>query len=157
MSYSPLYKQEFMWVAIYNDDSILREWDEDGKVHAFNEINQPQLKSFHIISAEKDYFFDCKTGIFVADGREFIFPLAGMELSFGEGLIQYKEASTEFVPNVLKESDYDGFEIASHNFGWKMTHDKLKVQVVLALPARVFTVEMTMLDIHKTINWKIQI
>jgi hypothetical protein len=157
MSYSPLYHQEFMWVAIYNDDSILREWDEDGKVHNFNEIKQTQLKTFHLISAEKDYFFDCKNGIFSIDGREFIFPLSGMELPFGEGLIQFKEASTEFVPAVLKESAYDGFEIESHNFGWKATNDKLKVQVIFTLPERIFTVEMTMLDLYKTVQWKVKI
>lgn len=151
MSYSPLYNQNTIWVAEYKDGSILREWDEDGKVHAFKEINKAELAKFHLISEKFDYFFDCSTGVFNVNGREFVFPLAGLPLNYAEGLIQFKDASTEFVPEFLKTSDYDGFEITSYNFGWKVTYGNVKSQVIFSLPEHAFKIEMTVDG--KTIIW----
>jgi hypothetical protein len=156
-SYSPIYFQPIIWVAKLLDGSIIREWDDEGKVTPFKSLDKSKLAEFHMISKDYDYFFDCKTGIFVADGREFIFPLAGSNLPFNEGLIEYKEASTHFVPAVLKTDDYDGFGIDSFNFGWKITYGNIKCQVILSLPEKVFTVDMTLLDIQKTITWKVKI
>jgi hypothetical protein len=149
--------QNTIWVAEYNDGSLLREWDDDGNVHLFKDIIKEKLSRFHLVSVDADYVFDCKTGIFSIDSREFVFPLAGMSLNFAEGLIQYKEASTEFIPVYAKNSDYDGFEIQSYNFGWKVTHENLKVQAVFSLPEKVFTIEMTILDIQKTLIWKVKV
>lgn len=157
MSYSPKYTQNIIWVAEYNDGSILREWDEEGKAHAFSEINRSKLKRFHLISKDSDYYYDCTTGFFNIDGREFIFPLAGSNLNFAEGLIQYKDASTEFIPEFMKDTPYDGFEILSYNFGWKVANKDVKCQVILHLPERNFTIELTMLSVQKTFIWNIKV
>jgi hypothetical protein len=157
MSYSPLYNQNTIWIAQYNDGTFLREWDENGNVHPFNEIDKSRLDKFHFYTEDNVYTFDCKTGIFMVDGREFVFPLAGMPLDFAEGLIQYKDASTEFIAPHLKTSAYDGFEIHSYNMGWKVTSGNIKSQVVLSLPNREFNVQITILDKDVTLNWKVKL
>lgn len=157
MSYSPLYKQEVLWVAEYLDNSILREFDDDGKPHLFKEIDKSKLKKFHLISADNDYFFDCKTGVFTIEDKNYVFPLAGMNLSYAEGLIHFKNACTEFVPEHLKTHTYDGFEITDYEFGWKVTHGNIKSQVIFSFAEKSFRVEITFLDIQKTVSWKVNI
>lgn len=157
-SYSPLYKQDIIWVAEYSDGSLLREWDDDGKSHLFNEINKKRLRKFHLVSVEFDYFFDCKTGIFTIDGREFVFPLAGLDnINYAEGLIHYKNACTEFVPVQRKTHKYDGFEIIGYEMGWKVTFGGMKSQVIFSLPEKAFNAEVTFLEIPKTIRWKLKL
>lgn len=158
MSYSPLYPQKIIWVCEYKDNTILREWDDDGKGHMFNEIDKSKLKSFHLVSAEFDYFFDCWSGIFTVDGREFVFPLAGLDnVNYGEGLIHYKNACTEFVPVQRKTHKYDGFEITGYEMGWKVTYGGMKSQVIFSLPQKVFNIEITFLEIPKIVGWKIKL
>ena len=156
-SYTPLYNQTVIWIAGYDDGSILREWDDSGEEHSFNEIDKKKLRKFYLISANGDCYFDCKTGVFRLDGRDFVFPLAGLDLNYAEGLIHYKEAFTEFVSAHAKKHEYDGFEIGSYNMGWKVKYNNLKSQVILTLPEKIFSVELTFLDLNKTVSWKVKI
>ena len=156
-SYSPIYMQPIIWVAKLTDGSLIKEWDDQGNVFAFRKLDKSKIIEFHMVSKDFDYFFDCKTGIFIIDSREFIFPLAGADLSFNEGLIEYKEASTHFIPANLKTDDYDGFGIDSFNFGWKATYGNIKCQVIFSLPDKIFTVDLTLLDLQTTVSWKVQV
>lgn len=157
MSYSPLYKQDVMWVAVLDDGSTLREWDDDGKSHSFNEIDKSKLRKFSLISEKFDYFIDCQTGLFHIDNREFVFPLAGLNLKYGEGIIHYKDASTEFVSSHVRRNAYDGFEIASYHMGYKVSHDNIKSQIIFNVISKVFEMELTFLNIQKTIKWSVKL
>jgi hypothetical protein len=156
-SYSPLYQQDVIWVAEYFSGELLREWDDSGKEHLFSEIEKFRMKKFHLVSADFDYIFDCKTGVFNIDGMQYVFPLAGLDLKYGEGLIHFKEAFTEFVPAPLKTGDYDGFTIASYEFGWKVTHENLKSKVIYNTKNRTFYCDLTILDLQKSISWAMKI
>lgn len=157
LSYSPKYHQDVIWVCEFLDGSILREWDDNGKEHPFNSIDKSRLKKFHLISKDFDYYFDASNGIFTIDGIRYAFPLAGENLNFAEGLIHFKSATTEFVSVNRKTSDYDGFEITGYEMGWKVSHDNIKSQVIFSLPQKVFTVEVTFLDLQKSISWSLKI
>jgi hypothetical protein len=156
-SYSPLYQQDVIWVAEYNDGTILREWDDSGKEHLFKEIEKFRLRKFHLVSADSDLFFDCHTGVFNIDGLYYVFPLSGLDLKYGEGLIHYKDAFTEFVSAHAKTNDYAGFSIGSYEFGWKVTQGNFKSQVIYNTSRRTFYCELTILDLQKTISWTIKI
>ena len=149
--------QEYIWVVRNEDGSFIREWDDEGKIFPFRKLDKSKISEFHMVSKDEDFYFDCKTGIFVAAGREFIFPLAGMALPFNEGLIEYKDASTHLIPASQKVDDYDGFNIDSYNFGWKITYGNVKSQVILSLPEKVFKVEFTLLDLQKTVSWEVRV
>jgi len=155
MSYSPFYNQNIIWVAEYNDGSLLREWDDSGKEHLFKEIDRDKLRKFHCISSNFDYFINCDSGVFTIDNREFVFPLTGLDLNYASGLIHYKEAFTEFKSRPTHS--YDGFSIASYHVGWKITSGNLKSQIVFNVTEKVFTIELTFLDLQKTIKWKLKI
>lgn len=157
LSYSPVYTQSVIWVCRFTDGSLLREWEDSGKEHLFKEIDRAKLKEFHLVSATFDYYYDCQTGIFKVDGREFVFPLAGLGLAYGEGLIHFKEACTEFVSAYRKRSEYDGFEIVSYEFGWKVTSGNTKSQVIYNVSTKSFSVELTFLDLQKTVSWSVKI
>jgi hypothetical protein len=156
-SFSPYYVQKIIWVAELDDGTMLREWDENGRETLFKDIPLKRLKRFHLVSEDFNYWFDCDSGIFHVDGREFIFPLAGLGLNYGEGLIEFKEATTEFIPPALKTHPYDGFHLLGYQFGWKVTYGGMKSQVILNLPEKVFEVELTFLDIQKTVYWKLRL
>ena len=157
LSYSPQYHQSMIWVAEYNDGSILREWDDSGKESPFKDINKDKLRKFHLISADSDSFFDCQTGVFSIDGKQYVFPLAGEALAYSEGLIHYKDATTEFVNEKLKHNLYDNFEIMGYEMGWKVIKDNIKSQVILHLPSKVFEIQVTILDLQKTIKWNFKV
>jgi len=157
LSYSPLYNQEIIWVCEFFDGTLLREWDDDGKEHSFREIDKSRLKKFHLISQDSDSFFDCQNGIFTVDAKQYVFPLAGEALAYAEGLIHYKDATTEVMNQHLKVTEYDNFEIMGYEMGWKVTKDNIKSQVVLRLPSKTFEVQITFLDLQKTIKWNLKI
>ena len=157
LSYSPHYTQKIIWVCGYNDGSILREWDDSGKEHPFREIDKNKLRKFHLISADSDSFFDCQTGVFTVNEKQYVFPLAGEGLAYAEGLIHYKDATTEFMNEKLKLGQYDNFEIMGYEMGWKVIKDNVKSQVVLHLPSKVFEVQVTFLDLQKTIKWNFKV
>jgi hypothetical protein len=157
LSYSPQYHQSVIWVAEYNDGSILREWDDSGKECPFKDINKDKLRKFHLISADSDSFFDCQTGVFTVNDKQYVFLLAGEGLAYAEGLIHYKDAATEFVNEKLKRNLYDNFEIVGYEMGWKVVKDNVKSQVVLHLPSKVFEVQVTFLDLQKTIKWNFKV
>lgn len=157
LSYSPKYHQDVIWVAEYSDGSLLREWDDSGKEHLFREIDRNKLRKFHLISSDSDSYFDCQNGVFTIDGIKYAFPLAGENLNFAEGLIHFKNATTEFVSANKRISEYSGFEINGYEMGWKVSHDNIKSQVIFSLPQKVFTVEVTFLDLQKTISWSLKI
>lgn len=155
LSYSPSYQQSVIWVAEYDDGSLLREWDDSGKENSFRNIDKSKLRKFHLVSESFDYYFDCQTGVFTINDIKYVFPLAGEKLNFAEGLIHFKDATTEMV--LGKKREYDGFEINGYEFGWKVTHDNIKSQVIFELPSKIFIIEITFLDLQKTILWKINI
>ena len=158
MSYSPKYAQSIMWVCQYNDGSILREWDDDGKSHSFNEIDKSKLRKFNLISKDSTCFFDCQTGVFTIDGKQYVFPLCGLEnVNYADGLIHYKDAFTEFVSARCKHGDYDGFAIMGYEMGWKVIKDNVKSQVVLHLPSKTFEIQVTFLDLQKTVKWNFKV
>lgn len=162
LSFSPKYFQSIIWLCELENGTTLREWNDDGTQFLFKDIPKEKLKRFHLIGkigdTSIDYFFDCKTGIFTVDGREFVFPLAGLDdVNYGEGLIHYKSACTEFVPIQRKTHEYDGFEITGYEMGWKVTFGGMKSQVIFSLPQKVFNAEITFLEIPKTISWKLKL
>lgn len=155
LSFCPYYHQDTIWVAEGLDGTILREWDDEGKETPFKDIPKDKLKRFHLVGEGFDYWFDCQTGIFVVDGKRYIFPLAGEELNYGKGLIHFKTAYQELVRN--KIHPYQGFKIAGYQMGWKATKGNIKSQVIFSLPQKEFEVQVTFLDIQKTVCWKLRI
>ena len=157
LSYSPSYAQGVIWVCEFFDGTILREWDDSGNEHPFKEIDRTHLKKFHLISQDSDSFFDCQTGVFTVNDKQYVFPLAGEALAYSEGLIHYKDATTEFVNEKLKHNLYDNFEIMGYEMGWKVIKDNIKSQVILHLPSKVFEIQVTILDLQKTIKWNFKV
>jgi len=152
LSFCPLYLQEIIWVAETNDGTLLREWDDNGKETMFKDIPKKDLAKFHLVGEGIDYYFDCQNGEFVVDGKVYVFPLCGEGLDYGEGLIHFKVASQEFVPN--GKNNYVGFSIQGYQMGWKVTKNNMKCQVIFTIPDKIFDVQLTFLDISKTIKWK---
>ncbi len=155
LSYCPHYYQGIIWVAELQDGTLLREWSNEGKETLFRDIPQNKLKKFHFIGENIDYWFDCQTGNFVVDGKTFVFPLTGQDLKFGEGLIHFKGGEQEFIAN--KMYPYQGFNISGYSMGWKVTQENLKVQVLFSLPRKEFDIEVTFLDLQKTVSWKVKV
>ncbi len=154
LSYSPLYHQSVIWIAEYNDGTLLREWDDSGKESLFSAIDKSKLRKFHLVSANFDYYFDCQTGVFTIDGIKYVFPLAGQKLNFAEGLIHFKDATTEMV--FRKSREYDGFQINGYEMGWKVSQGNIKCQVIFNT-SKVFNVDLTFLDEQKSFSWKLKI
>lgn len=154
LSFSPYYYQGIIWVAELLDGTVLKEWNEQGKETPFKDIPKDKLKRFYLIGENANYFFDCQTGIFYIDGRQFVFPLSGLPLNYGEGLIHFKEASDEVK---TKKFNYDGFSINGYQIGWKVTSDKIKSQVIFSIPQKIFYIEVTFLDIYKTAKWSVKV
>jgi hypothetical protein len=57
----------------------------------------------------------------------------------------------------LKHNLYDNFEIMGYEMGWKVIKDNIKSQVILHLPSKVFEIQVTFLDLQKTVNWKLKL
>ena len=158
LSYSPHYKQDIIWICEYNDGSFLREWTDSGEENPFSSIDKSKLRKFHTISSNFDYFINCQTGVFTVDGKQYVFPLCGLDnVNYADGLIHYKDAFTEFVSARCKHGDYDGFAIMGYEMGWKVIKDNIKSQVVLHLPSKVFEIQVTILDLQKTIKWNFKV
>jgi len=155
LSFCPHYLQEIIWVAELKNGKLIREWEDDGKEKLFKDIPLDELKKFHLIGEGIDYFFDCKTGEFVVDRKTYVFPLCGEKLNYGEGLIHYKEASQEFMPH--GRNDYSGFRINGYQIGWKVIKDDIKCQILFTIPDKIFNIQLTFLDINKTVKWKIMV
>jgi len=154
-SFSPYYPQDVIWVAKLSDGTLLREWDENGKETLFKQIPLGKLKEFHLLGEDFDYWLDCQTGVFVVDGRQYVFPLTGLGLSYGEQLIHYKDAFTEL--RRVKTHPYDGFGITGYNMGWKVTLGKFACQVIFSVPQKVFTCRLTLLEFDKVVEWKVKV
>ena len=154
-SFSPFYYQDVIWVAELLDGTLLREWNEDGTETLFKDIPKDKLVRFHLVSEHYDYWFNAKTGVFVVDGKRYVFPLAGKNLSYGQGLIHYKVAYQEFIRH--KIHPYQGFGIASYQMGWKVTDGNVKCQVIFTVPRKEFEVQVTFLDIQKTVSWVVKV
>lgn len=43
-------KEVWCWEAIYNDGSVLKQFDDDGMFHKFEEIDQNKLELFRMVS-----------------------------------------------------------------------------------------------------------
>ena len=154
-SYSPHYLQDVIWVAKLSDGTLLREWDENGKETLFREIPLEKLEEFHLTGENFDYWLDCRSGVFVVGGRQYVFPLAGLDLKYGERLIHYKSAFTEF--RRVKTYNYDGFGITDYTMGWKVTCGNFASQIIFLVPQKVFICRLTLLDLGKTVEWKVQV
>jgi len=152
LSFCPSYLQEIIWVAETKNGTLLREWNDDGKETLFKDIPKKDLAKFHLVGENLDYYFDCKTGEFIIDGKIYNFPLCGENLEYGEGLIHYKTAHQEFIPN--GKNDYKGFRISEYQLGWKVIKDNMKCQVIFTIPGKIFDVQLTFLDINKTVKWR---
>ena len=154
-SYSPHYLQDVIWVAKLSDGTFLREWNENGKETLFREIPLEKLEEFHLTGENFDYWLNCRSGVFVVGGRQYIFPLAGLDLKYGEKLIHYKSACTEF--RRVKAFAYDGFGITDYTMGWKVTCGNFASQVIFLVPQKVFNCRLTFLDLGKIVEWKLQV
>jgi hypothetical protein len=50
--------EKYCWEARYLDDTILKQFDDEGNFHQFREINQLQLKVFRMINYDTGKFID---------------------------------------------------------------------------------------------------
>jgi hypothetical protein len=155
LSFAPQYFQSVIWVAKLSDGTILREWSEDGKETLFKDIPKNRLKEFHLVGEGFDYWFDCSSGAFIVDGRCYLFPLSGLDLNYGDGLIHFKDAFTEM--RMQKTHSYDGFNITGYAMGWSVTCGTAKVEVIFKIPEKAFFAKLTFLDLEKSVSWKVKV
>ena len=58
----------FIWSALYKDDSILLQFDEDKSEHLFKEIKQDELTRFGICNNKHHVVIDLTNGRFYING-----------------------------------------------------------------------------------------
>jgi hypothetical protein len=44
-----------------------------------------------------------------------------------------------------------------YEMGWKVIKDNVKSQVVLHLPSKTFEIQVTFLDLQKTVKWNLKV
>lgn len=98
--------QKFIWVAEYDDGTFLREFDDDGSENSFYDIDRNRLMKFHLAGNGKDYWLDCRTGVFHINGEEIsvryiyngnIYEFMRQNGKYND-IIQFKQASTDIDP-----------------------------------------------------------
>lgn len=47
--------EDWMWVAEYDDGTILKQFDDDGYFHFFKEIDQDQLRLFSMVYTDTEF------------------------------------------------------------------------------------------------------
>ncbi|AZK47112.1 hypothetical protein [Paenibacillus lentus] len=123
-------EQEFIWMAEYNDNTYLAEYNFDDKAgNLFNSIDKDKLLRFGLIGNGKRFYFEVWGGVFKIDGRlyELFFetkdqtiPLTGNQLHYKD-IISYKTAEVLLNPVTLKS--VRDTAITSYNFGYKASMD----------------------------------
>jgi hypothetical protein len=148
------------WIAEYDDGTSI-ERDETKSENNFYAIDRRKIKFFKVIikhnGKEDIYSLNCKTGeIFINEKK---IPLGDAEeytnksLNYGEGLIWFIKAYTEFNPFSHTSS---GNIDESYNFGWKVNYNSKKIQVICSIDTKsnlpLIQISITDLTTHKKEN-----
>jgi hypothetical protein len=118
-------RQPFIWFAKAEDDSILTEFEEDGKENEWNSINRKTLKEFGLFGRGVKLYYNINDGIIHIDNRtiEFYFEdenksiikLSGRNDIKYNDIVQFKHAYWDFDKKLgLQTHIIDAF-----HFGYK--------------------------------------
>jgi hypothetical protein len=124
--YSPVSKQDFIWLAEYADGTQLFEFDmETGKENLFYDIQKEKLIRFGLIGHGMKLYYEVLGGVFKLHGRmiEVVYRtkekdiyLTGQKILYND-IIQFKNAYTTFNPYNAKAGQDS--KISQFNFGYK--------------------------------------
>ncbi|GIP58125.1 hypothetical protein MKX50_15290 [Paenibacillus sp. FSL W8-0186] len=124
-------EQDFIWVAEYDDNTYLTEYNfDDKKGNLFDSIDKDRLLRFGIIGLGRRFHYEVWGGTFRVDGKmyEFFFetkdktiPLTGNQIYYND-VISYKSAEVFLNPSTLQS--VRGTTITSYTFGYKVGIDR---------------------------------
>lgn len=107
-------KQDFMWLAEYEDATFLSEFDlETKESNDFNSINKEMLERYGLIGRGMKFYYEKSSGIFKLVGQMIEVSLKTTNYEFF--LTGYMQNSEPIYFNKLSDSG----EIIEYNFGYK--------------------------------------
>lgn len=149
---SPIPNQYFIWYGMYNDGSIVVEFDNNQVETNFNEINKPELSRFGLLGNGGRVFFNTSDGIihldttrtfnvYLVDENNNEYPISGIEGKEYKDIIQYKKGYIDAKMcrgRAIQQGKMTPYE---HYFGYKIDVDSIpdnviKAQVIYCLPIR---------------------
>lgn len=147
-SRSPIPAQKFIWVAEYDDNTHISEFDfETKEPKDFYDIEREKVVKFGVIGDGSQAYFDVANGIFNINNNRIAisystenceYPLTGRTILYND-LIQYKQAEDDAIVS-LREGTHGTFNhhVSSFNIGYKKRMDLEGVNInfynVLTLP-----------------------
>lgn len=135
--------EAFSWIASYNDETVLREFEKDGeeyKRHMFADIDKEKLAKFGIGGFGSHLFFDVETGIFNILGNSVEIRIRNTEtndlhtftnvLPKYDGLIMYRQG--ESLPP-SKEFPLGRDFVTGYFFGYKAKIGAFNVKFIIGV------------------------
>ncbi len=133
--------EAFSWIASYNDETVLREFEKDGegyKRHMFADIDKEKLAKFGIGGFGNHLFFDVKTGIFNILGNSVEIRVRNTDtnelhtftnvLPAYDDLIMYRRG--ESLPPSVQYPNGKDF-VTGYFFGYKAKTDNFQVKFII--------------------------
>ena len=150
-TYSPIAKQDFIWVAEYMDGTYLAEYDfKTGKHNEFYSIRTSDLLRFGLVGNGVHVYYELYGGTFKILGKlyEFSYKTGGVEYALTgrstmyNDLIHYKKSSSDIPMNALiaDHSNVAVEQIELFGLGYKLPiileDTKISFKSILKIPYR---------------------